>query len=312
MSSDLDATVLSLRPAKRRLDPSRPYAFLVEEERAPNGKIEPVATLFLTNRECPFRCTMCDLWRHTLDDPVPLGAIPSQIDYALRRLPTARHIKLYNSGSFFDPLAIPPEDYEPIARRLDSFQTVIVENHPKLCGERLLRFRDELTGELEVALGLETAHQQILSQLNKRMTVEDYCEAATWLQQHGIAVRTFVLLKPPGLDEEEAIAWAVRSVECAVAAGSRCVAVIPTRLGNGYLDQLHREGKFAPPRLTSLERVLERCLPCSSVRIFADLWDLEQFSDCATCFPRRRHRLETMNRRQEVPPRVACPDCEQA
>ncbi len=312
MTTDLDATVLSLRPAKRRLDPSRPYAFFVEEERAPSGEVEPVATIFLTNRECPFRCTMCDLWRHTLDDPVPIGAIPSQIDYALGRLPPARHIKLYNSGSFFDPLAVPPDDYEPIARRLESFQTVIVENHPKLCGDRLLRFRDALRGELEVALGLETIHPDVLAQLNKQMTVEDYGQAAAWLQRHGIAVRTFLLLKPPGLDEEEAVTWAVRSVEYAREAGSRCIAVIPTRLGNGYLDQLHRDGNFAPPRLTSLERVLEQCLPRAQARVFADLWDLEQFSDCPTCFPQRRRRLESMNRRQEVPPPVECPDCEQS
>jgi len=67
----------------------------------------PVATIFLTNRECPWRCVMCDLWKNTLIDSVPLGAIPSQIDYALARLPAARQIKLYNSGSFFDTQAIP-------------------------------------------------------------------------------------------------------------------------------------------------------------------------------------------------------------
>ncbi len=58
---------------------------------------------------------MCDLWRNTLTETVPRGAIPQQIDYALAQLPAARQIKLYNSGSFFDKQAIPPEDYEAIA-----------------------------------------------------------------------------------------------------------------------------------------------------------------------------------------------------
>jgi archaeosine synthase beta-subunit len=85
-----------------------PYAYLVEDERTAAGEIVPTATIFLTNRECPWRCLMCDLWRNTITETVPAGAIPQQIDYALERLPAARQIKLYNSGSFFDPRAIPP------------------------------------------------------------------------------------------------------------------------------------------------------------------------------------------------------------
>ena len=77
-----------------------------------------VATLFLTNRECPYRCLMCDLWKNTLTETVPIGAIPAQIDYALGQLPPARQIKLYNSGSFFDPHAIPPQDHPAIAAQV--------------------------------------------------------------------------------------------------------------------------------------------------------------------------------------------------
>ncbi len=95
------------RSARSELDPQRPYAFLTEDERSASGEIVPVATVFLTNRECPWRCLMCDLWRNTLTETVPLGAIPAQIDYALARLAPARQIKLYNSGSFFDHRAIP-------------------------------------------------------------------------------------------------------------------------------------------------------------------------------------------------------------
>ena len=77
-----------------------PWAFFVEEERSAAGEVVPVATVFLTNRECPWRCVMCDLWRNTLAEETPAGAIPTQIEYALERLPAARQIKLYNSGSF--------------------------------------------------------------------------------------------------------------------------------------------------------------------------------------------------------------------
>ena len=54
--------------------------------------------------------------------------IAEQIRWALDQLPPARHIKLYNSGNFFDPNAIPPEDYEQIAELVSGFDTVIVES----------------------------------------------------------------------------------------------------------------------------------------------------------------------------------------
>ncbi len=48
------------------MDPFRPYAFLSEDERSREGAIVPVNTIFLTNRECPWHCVMCDLWKNTL------------------------------------------------------------------------------------------------------------------------------------------------------------------------------------------------------------------------------------------------------
>ena len=137
-----DRAILAARPTKQPVDPWRPYAFLTEPEHTAAGRVEDVATLFLTNRECPFRCLMCDLWQHTTDETVSPGAIPAQINYALERLPAARHVKLYNSGNFFDRKAIPPEDHAAIAERVAGFKTVIVENHPKLCSDACLRFRD--------------------------------------------------------------------------------------------------------------------------------------------------------------------------
>ena len=144
--------LLAARGPKNPVDPRRPYAFLVEQERSPTGKLEDVATIFLTNKECPFSCVYCDLWKNTTDQSVQPGDIPAQIDYALSRLPPAKTIKLYNSGNFFDPQAIPRQDYPAIVGRVKSFERVIVENHPALVGEGCVRFRDEMGTELEIAI----------------------------------------------------------------------------------------------------------------------------------------------------------------
>jgi radical SAM enzyme (TIGR01210 family) len=254
---------------------------------------------------------MCDLWRHTLDTRVPVGAIPEQIDWGLQQLPPARHIKLYNSGNFFDPQAIPPEDYPAIADRVRGFATVIVENHPRLCGPRCLEFRDLLGNgtQLEVALGLETAHPETLARLNKQMTLDDFRRACDFLLHAGIAIRAFILLRPPGQTEQAGLEWALRSLDFAFDCGVRVAVVIPTRGGNGVMEQLAAQGDFQPPQLESLEQVLEYGLALRRGRVFVDLWNAEQLGGCPQCRSARVERLRTMNLQQTPLFRIECASC---
>ncbi len=302
-----DQAILAVRQGKNPVDPERPYAYLVEAERAATGDVVDVATIFLTNRECPFRCLMCDLWKNTTDESVVPGAIPRQINFALARLPPARYLKLYNSGNFFDAKAIPRSDYAEIAQRGRRFERVIVENHPKLCQEDCRRFGEQLAGtEFEIALGLETVHPEVLHALNKQMTLDDFAHAVERLLKWGIAVRAFVLLKPPFLSEDEGVEWALRSLQYAFALGVECCSVIPMRAGNGAIDCLQQAGLFAPPALSSMEHVLEAGIDMRRGRVFMDLWDLDRFSRCTHCRDRRRDRLHQMNLLQVILPPIDC------
>lgn len=301
-----DAEVVAARTAKNDVDPWRPYLYFVEDECSASGEVVSVATIFLTNRECPFRCIYCDLWKNTTDQTVPVGAIPAQIDFALERLPPAQHIKLYNSGNFFDAKAIPREDLPAIADRVRGFENVIIENHPKLTNESCIEFRDLIETQLEVAMGLETIHPEILPKLNKQMTLADFDRAAKLLVSNDIAVRTFILLKPPTLTEPEGVDWAIRSIEHAFSQGVNCCAVIATRAGNGIMDQLEANGVHKPPKLESLESVMERGLKLGRGRVFVDTWDVERFSTCPQCVDQRIARLGNMNLSQTVCEMVGC------
>ena len=301
--------ILAARGKKNRLDPTRPYAYLLEPEYSERGQVENVATVFLTNRECPFRCLMCDLWKNTLDERVPPRAIEQQIEFALGQLGLAPVIKLYNSGNFFDAQAIPPDEFAAIAARLSPFRRVIVESHPKLCGDEAFRFRDLLTGDLEVAIGLESIHPAVLPRLNKQMSLSDVSGAVSRLRVGGIHVRAFVLLRPPFLGEAEGIEWALRSIEFAFEAGVECCAVIPTRTGNGILEELEAAGHFTPPAFESMEAVLTAGLELNRGRVFVDLWDCERFYRCQQCGPMRKQRLHQMNLTQTLQPPIQATCC---
>lgn len=307
--AERDAWIVRRRPPRHEVSADRPYGCFVEDEADADGTVRRVATVFLTNRECPFHCLMCDLWRHTLEERIADGAIVAQIDAALASVQGAEVIKLYNSGSFFDHGAIPPGDYPAIARRLGEFRRVIVESHPAFVGSDVARVRDLLRGELEVAVGLETAHPAVLARLNKRMTLASYAAAAAQLRAMGVASRAFVLVQPPFLAVEEAAAWAVRSAEFAFVHGAGAVSLIPVRAGNGALDALAAAGAFEPPSLATLEAAFDDALALGGGRVFADVWDLERFSRCVACFPARAARLRAMNLSQRHLPRVRCDAC---
>lgn len=307
-----DRALRSRRGPKNELDPRVPYGVFVEAERAADGTMVDVATVLLTNRECPFTCLMCDLWVNTTDVTVPPGAIAAQLDHALSVLPPARHIKLYNAGSFFDAKAIPHAEWPAILERVARFERVIVEAHPALIGARALELSRMLGGRLEVAMGLETAHRGVLARLNKRMTLEDFKEAALKLSAAGIPSRAFVLLRTPWMTEAEGVHWALESVRFARAAGIGCTVLIATRGGggNGMMDELARRGEFAPPVLSSLERALSEGLALAGpMRLFADMWDAERLTGCLACRDARLARLRAINDTQDLPPPVACEVC---
>lgn len=301
-----DQRIVSLRGNKNSVDPQKPYGWLVEQERTITGKIEETGIIFLTNRECPFHCLMCDLWKNTTDEPVAVGAIPYQIEWALRQMPDIKHLKLYNSGSFFDSRAIPDTDYKKIASLLKNFETVIIESHPKLINERCLNFRDMLKPELHVAVGLETVHPEILRKLNKQVTLEDFSNSVGYLTKNGIISRGFILLRPPFLSESESIYWAEQSIDFAFSAGVECCTVIPVRAGNGAMDYLLDKGAFSLPDIRSLETVLEYGIGLKTGRVFADIWDLGLFSKCNKCVEKRIARLIEMNLSQKIEPGVEC------
>ena len=308
-SADRDRWILDRRPQRNVIDPSLPYALFVEDEFSHTGEIVPVATVLLTNKECPWRCLMCDLWKNTLPRSVPVGAIPDQIDYALSRLSPARQIKLYNSGSFFDPRAIPVSDYPGIASRVAMFERVVVESHPNLVGDNCFRFGSLLPGTLEVAMGLETAHPEVLDRLNKRMTLEDFADAAGRLSSQGIDLRVFILVRPPFMQEDDALHWANKSLDFALDCGATAATLIPTRAGNGATEELAAQGHFAPPRLATLEAAMAYGLGLKRGRIFSDLWETRHLISCSHCRDQRVARLAHMNLHQTIEAAVVCDRC---
>lgn len=308
-TADRDQWVLARRPRRTALNAHEPYAFFVEEECGADGHAERVATIFLTNRECPFRCTMCDLWKNTLTEQAPLGAIAEQVEFALNRMESVRTVKLYNSGSFFDPRAIPRGEFEAIAALVSGFERVIVECHPAFVSESSLVFRDLLRGRLEVAMGLETVQPDVLEKLNKRLTLDQFSAAADFLRNYEIDLRVFILVQPPFMKAEESLFWAEQSLDFAFDNDAIAATLIPTRGGNGAMEALAQAGLFVPPGLKLIEDAVAYGLGLRRGRVFTDLWDVKQGHECIHCFDARLERLRNMNLHQTLALAARCNTC---
>jgi len=319
-----DRFIVDLRSPRPQHDPWRPHDLSIEDEPTERGEVARVGTIFLTGRECPWRCAMCDLWRFTTTTDTPPGAIAAQVAaarsaVALENRPVTA-MKLYNAGNFFDARAVPEGDYDAVAGSLAGLSHVIVESHPALVGPRVDRLRAALdrhrggrpAPSLEVAMGLETAHPAALDRLNKRFTYAGFSEAARALAGRGVALRVFLLISPPFVPGREQDSWLIRSIDAAFSCGASVVSLVPTRSGNGAVDALASLGLFHAPSLDDVERSAALALAHAAGRgrVFVDVWDLERFANCTHCSAARRARLQAMNLEQRVLPRHVCTFCD--
>jgi len=251
---------------KNQVDAAVANGIFSESELTRNGFVEDHNIILTTNKECGFKCVMCDLWKNTLDYKVEEGVIANQVALALEQLPKAKHLKLYNAGSFFDLQSIQERDVYEIADLIAEYETLIVEAHPRLIGTSCFEFSEYLQPQLDVAIGLETVDPSVLPRLNKKMTLDDFERATTQLLEHDIYVRAFILLRTPWQTEEEGIFWAKESIDFAQSVGVECCTVIPTRPGNGTVE-------LTTPLPESLEEVVAYGESKNKGRVFGDTWD---------------------------------------
>jgi radical SAM enzyme (TIGR01210 family) len=302
-----DRDIVAARGSRSRLDPTKPYAAFVEREHSSAGEVEDVAAIFLTNKECPFRCVFCDLWKNTLPDRIADGLVAEQVDWALAKFPEPVHVKLYNAGSFFDQEAIPSADLPRIAQLLAGKRSAIVECHPHFVDDRCISFAKAIAPvKLEIALGLETVDPEVLPRIKPSMSLDDFARAARFLKNNDIDMRAFILLGPPGHFGAARSDWAKRSIEYAFSLGVGCCVVIPVRPGNGIVDALASQGHYSRTNLAELQSVIEYGIRLGRGRVFADLWDVEQFAACPDCSASRIAALEQMNLTQRLAPPTPC------
>lgn len=211
-------------------------------------------SIVLPTSGCSYdQCYMCSYSREC-PDKTP-ETIVETFDKAFD--PSVEKVKIFTSGSFLDTDELSLEQMGRIVDIVASsdVRELCVESRPEFVREETLTLlKDHLGGiSLEVAIGLESANDDVLTYyINKGFTYDDYEAAAALIHEMGCTVKTYLLLKPPFMTEYEAILDIIDSVRT-IEDITDVVSINPVSIHKYTpLEQMWRNRSYRPPYLWSL------------------------------------------------------------
>jgi radical SAM enzyme (TIGR01210 family) len=292
------------RPSREADATADRYVNLWREAEAIGTERVDAFVLILRTRGCYWAdqkgCSMCGYAKDTLGRSATPEELGRQIYQAMLRYRGEPYVKIYTSGSFLDDREVDPatrrrlvHGFEGRARRF------LFESLPEFVTESTVgELREGFTGDLEVALGLESTQPDVLLRLiHKNAPPQEYLEGADRVRRYGAHPKGYLLLKPPYLTEDEAIRDVRTSIRVA-APRFDTLSVNPVHIQNGtVVEHLFRRGRYRPPWLWSVVEVLrEGAREVGSTRLvsFPTAGGLPRGPrNCGTCDHRVLEAIET-------------------
>lgn len=279
-----------IKYSKEQLE--KPVSFWTKKDRLLN-EIGKEFTIILRTKGCSWAlgktggCSMCGYIQDANIAEVPQNYIINQFDYALESKLNSIEtdadnytIKIYNSGSFFDENEISKNTreyiYEKIAK-IKKIKEMVVESRIEyLNSEKLEDMRDYLKNKhIEIGIGLETVNDFIRNNyINKGLLFDDFQDAVRLCKEKDIGIKTYLLLKPPFLNEIGAVDDCIDSIRTLIEIKVDSISINPLNIQKGSLaEYLWYQNRYRPPWFYSLIKCLKKSLTQKSinkVRILSD------------------------------------------
>ena len=234
-----------------------------------NGETVDCLTIIFESGGCSWsRCRMCSYRFEKFQDrscEALARHLHAQLAWVRSQYPLdeVAMIKIFTSGSFFDPAEVP---LSFLAEASAAFRgkIVIAETRPEyIQRETLERFVAEIDDgthatSLYCAIGLETTSDPIREKcINKGFSFADFTAAAAIAHAAGAGVKAYLLFKPLFLTEAEAVAD-MRSSFADLKGRVEMVSMNPcTVQKRTELELYWRQGAYRPPYLWSVLSLLK-------------------------------------------------------
>ena len=248
----------------RKPDPAKPIAIWTEKDMI-DGEIVDAMVVILNTAGCSWAkrsgCTMCGYINDTCEEVLENDFL-EQINSVKRRFQDQPYVKFFTSGSFTNPEEIPVSiGMDLLSYFSDRCKKICIESRVEYITDEWMNRLSKLPCKVEVALGLESANDRILSELiNKNITFEGYLTAVKKIFSAGLTAKTYLLLKPPFLTEREAVMDCIDSIR-KIIPHTNTISVNPVNVQKFTLvDHLHFRGHYRLPWYYSLEEVFTQCL----------------------------------------------------
>ncbi|MCC7576988.1 MAG: archaeosine biosynthesis radical SAM protein RaSEA [Methanomethylovorans sp.] len=267
----LNTTVLEIRQ-RQRIKPNpldMPSAVWTGKDHV-DGNVENTLTMIFRTSGCWWGkvggCTMCGYVYDSAHTSPSAEDLVSQFRKAMVKASKFDRfmVKIFTSGSFLDEKEVPADALSKILSLLeedDRIFKVVVESRPEFLTDASMKFcLDHLKDTLfEVAIGLETSSDLIRKHsINKGFTFTDYVRAAEVAKANGVAVKTYLMLKPPFISEKQALEDIVVSIrEASVYSSVISINLCNVQKGT-LIEYLWERGEYRPPWLWSIVDILKR------------------------------------------------------
>ncbi len=241
-----------------------------KEKDMSNGKTVNAMVMIMRTNGCVWAktggCTMCGYKTASLND-VTEEDLLKQLDQALAKYKGEPFVKIYTSGSFLDENEIPISVREKILEAFSSCERVLFESRPEFITDDVLA---QLPKNVTIALGMESSDPQVMEiSIRKGFTPEDSRRVGNMIKNAGLSVRTYLLLKPPYMQEKEAIESTIASVQFA-APFSDEISINPLNVQKStVVERLWKRGEFRSPWIWSLIEVFKRCAGTVECRLMS-------------------------------------------
>ncbi len=250
---------------KKHLKPRKNAKAIFWKERDYLYEEVKAGVIILPTRGCRWGrvsgCTMCGYVYDAGD--LTQSKIFFEFKRALKELEDIEYLKIFNSGSFFDPLEISNETAEKIFREINKtkIKRLQVESRPEFLNEEVLEKAIKiLKPELEIGLGVETTNDYIrINCINKNLLLEDYKKAIKLCKSLDILIKAYLLIKPPFLTEKKAIEDSISSALELYKLGVDRISFNPVNIQKGTLvELLWMKNEYRPPWLWSVVEILSK------------------------------------------------------
>ena len=245
----------------------KPLASWRRKERYENDLLECLTVIFKSGGCSWSACRMCS-YRHERYKAESCNALlnllRSQLAWVMNEydLKEYRMVKIFTSGSFFDPCEVPPPFLADVATAFRG-KLLIAETRPEYVMEEVLGPFIETLDDgswkkpLYCAIGLETSNDAIREKcINKGFAFQDFKDAVGRARKAGAGVKAYLLLKPLFLTEKESVED-MKSTFADTQPFADMISMTPcTVQRNTELEYYWKRGAYRPPYLWSVLTLL--------------------------------------------------------